>query len=62
LKRLPQSVEVIETAEGRFVVTTTADGETISRRVDPGQKPKRKPRKPIARATAVRRADKPPGG
>ena len=45
----PTSVEVLDTAEGRFVVATYADGSIIRKLVDPDQRPRRKPRKPIAR-------------
>jgi hypothetical protein len=46
----PTSVEVVDTAEGRFVVATYADGSAIRKLVDPNQRPRRKPRKPVARA------------
>ena len=49
-KSPPVSIEVVEEAEGRFVVTTFPDGEVVRRPVDPRAKPRRKPRKPYARA------------
>ena len=46
----PVSVEVRDEGEQRFVVLTYPDGEVERQLVDPTLKPKRKPRKPIARA------------
>jgi hypothetical protein len=46
----PISIEIVEEAEGRFVVTTFPDGEVVRRLVDPRAKPRKKPRKPYARA------------
>ena len=43
-------VEVTETAEGRYVVTTYEDASVVRRRVEEGSAPRRKPRKPFARA------------
>jgi hypothetical protein len=51
-----QDVRIAENSEGRFVVETYADGTVIRRRVEKDAKPRRKPRKPIARAW--RRKDK----
>jgi hypothetical protein len=45
-----QGVEVKESAEGRFIVETYDDGTVVRRRVEEGGKPRRKPRKPFARA------------
>jgi hypothetical protein len=45
-----RNVEVIEKEDGRFVVVTYADGEVVQKRIEPNQKPRRKPRKPFARA------------
>jgi hypothetical protein len=45
-----RSIEVVEAAGERFVVATYADGSIVRRRVDPNERPRRKPRKPIARA------------
>jgi len=52
-----RDVGVIESDEGRFVMTTYDDGSTVWRRVEKDAKPRRKPRKPYARAW--RPADKP---
>jgi len=49
-KRSPSSVEVIDSEEGRVLVLTYADGEVVRRTIDPSEKPRRKPRKPVARA------------
>jgi hypothetical protein len=46
----PQSVEVVENAEGRYVVVTYADGEVVRKLINPNERPQRKPRKPIAHA------------
>ena len=48
--RKPLKIEVHDEAIGRFIVATFADGEVVRRLVDPSEKPKRKPRKPYARA------------
>jgi hypothetical protein len=52
-KGRPTSVEVVENSEGRFVIATYADGSVVEKRVDPNARPKRKPRRPIARAGAA---------
>jgi|1185.fasta_scaffold1357177_2 hypothetical protein len=49
----PRSVEVVDTAEGRFVVATYPDGSVVRKLVDPNERPRRKPRKPIARASGA---------
>ena len=49
-KGRPESIEVIEEGGERFVEATYADGSIVRKRVDPNKRPKRKPRKPIARA------------
>ena len=49
-KGRPQSIEVVEERGDRFVVATYADGSVVRKRVDPNERPRRKPRKPIARA------------
>jgi hypothetical protein len=51
-KGKPRSVEVIEDAMGRFVMATYADGKVTRKQIDPNERPRRKPRKPFARATA----------
>ena len=50
MSKKPVNIEVIEEGGERFVLTTYNDGQVVRCRVDPNQKPKRKPRKPIARA------------
>jgi hypothetical protein len=45
-----RDIEVDENAEGRFVVETYEDGTIIRRRVEKSATPRRKPRKPFARA------------
>jgi hypothetical protein len=49
-KRKPLQIEILETEAGRLVVATYEDGEVIRTPVDPTLKPRRKPRKPYARA------------
>ena len=49
-KGKPLNVEVVEKEGCRFVIAVYADGEIVQKRIDPYQKPKRKPRKPFARA------------
>jgi hypothetical protein len=49
-KSKPHSIEVVEERGERFVVATYADGLVVRTRVDPNERPRRKPRKPIARA------------
>jgi hypothetical protein len=48
--RKPISVRVIEEDGARIVVATYAGGDEKRTPVDPSQKPRRKPRKPYARA------------
>jgi hypothetical protein len=48
----PISIRVTERAGERVVVATYADGGERRTPVDPSQKPRRKPRKPYARARA----------
>jgi hypothetical protein len=48
---------VVDAPEGRVLIATYADGEIVRTIVDPNRKPRRKPRKPFARAT-VERLDK----
>jgi hypothetical protein len=50
MKKKRQTIQIVKTSEGRFVVTTHTEGDTTRTRVEPNQRPKRKPRKPIARA------------
>jgi hypothetical protein len=45
-----QNIEVEENDEGRFVVESYEDGTIVRRRVEKDTKPRRKPRKPFARA------------
>jgi hypothetical protein len=52
-KRKPETVEVVDDGDRRYVVVTYADGSVMKKLVDPNQRPKRKPRKPIARAIPV---------
>jgi hypothetical protein len=49
-KGRPRSIEVVEEQGERFVVATYADGSVVRKRVDPNERPRRKPRRPIARA------------
>jgi hypothetical protein len=48
------SIQVVEEAEGRFVVLTFADGEVVREMVDLKKKATRRPRRPQARITAHR--------
>jgi hypothetical protein len=48
--RKPKSVEVIDEGDERVIVTTFADGEVSRTTVQPDQKPRRRPRRPWARA------------
>jgi hypothetical protein len=45
-----RGIEVEQNDEGRFVLETYEDGTVIRRRVEKGATPRRKPRKPFARA------------
>jgi hypothetical protein len=56
-KGKPSNVEVIEKAGCRFVIATYANGEIVQKRIEPDQKPKRKPRKPFARARKPLRSE-----
>ena len=47
-KGKPRNIEVVDDAGGRFVVETYADGEVV--RKNQNEVPRRKPRKPFARA------------
>jgi hypothetical protein len=49
-RRKPVKIEVHDEADGRFIVVTFAEGEVVRKLVDPSEKPRRKPRKPYARA------------
>lgn len=49
-KGRPHSIEVVEERGERFVVATYADGSVLRKPVDPNERPRRKPRKTIARA------------
>jgi hypothetical protein len=51
--RTPKSIEIIEEGDRRFAVMTYADGTIIRKLIDPNERPKRKPRKPIARARPI---------
>jgi hypothetical protein len=55
MPRTPVSIEVVEDAEVRFVITTFSDGTVDRKAVDPNQKRRRRPRRPIAKATIVDR-------
>lgn len=57
-KKNPYKVEIVETEEGRAVVVTYGDGEIVRKLVDPSEKPRRKPRKPFARAWSGDRLNK----
>jgi hypothetical protein len=47
----PQSIEVVENAGGRrYIVATYADGKVVRKLINPNERPRRKPRKPFARA------------
>jgi hypothetical protein len=45
-----RDVHVTENLEGRFVVETYDDGTVVRRRVEEDGRPRRRPRKPFARA------------
>jgi hypothetical protein len=49
-KDTPRSIEVVEERGERFVVATYPDGSVVRKLVDPNERPRRKPRKPITRA------------
>ena len=51
-KGKPRSVKVVERAGCRFIVATYVDGEVVCKKIDPNERPRRKPRKPFARARA----------
>jgi hypothetical protein len=51
---MPYSVEILETDQGRAVVVTFGNGEIVRKIIDPSEKPKRKPRRPVARARSDR--------
>ena len=44
--RKPVSIEVVDEADGRFVISTYADGAVVRDAVDRTKKPARKPRRP----------------
>jgi hypothetical protein len=46
----PRAIEVVESEGQRVVVSTYADGEVVRKPIDPNERPRRKPRKPFARA------------
>ena len=46
----PKSIEVVESEGQRVVVAIYADGEVVRKPIDPKERPRRKPRKPYARA------------
>ena len=48
-RRKPVSIEVVDEADGRFVVSTYADGTVDREAVDPTKKATRKPRRPQRR-------------
>jgi hypothetical protein len=48
-KTKPVSVEVVEEAGGRFVISTHADGEIVREAVVPKKAPIRRPRRPRQR-------------
>jgi hypothetical protein len=52
-KRMPISVQVVEEAAGRFVITTFPDGEIVRTLVDPNKKPARRPRRPFTKVKTV---------
>jgi hypothetical protein len=45
-----RNIEIDEDDDGRFVLETHDDGTIVRRRVEKGATPRRKPRKPFARA------------
>jgi hypothetical protein len=49
MPRKPVRVEVEGEGDARYVVLTYANGDVVRRRVDPCQKPKRRPRRPPTR-------------
>jgi hypothetical protein len=50
MARTPIHVVVVDEPDGRFVVSTFADGEIVRTLVDPNKKPTRRPRRPMTRA------------
>jgi hypothetical protein len=46
----PRSIEVVESEGRRVVVAIYPDGEVVREPVEPSARPRRKPRKPYARA------------
>jgi hypothetical protein len=52
-KGKPDSVEVVDTPDGRFVIANYSDGSVVRKLVDPNERPRRKPRKPVTRAKAA---------
>jgi hypothetical protein len=56
-KGKPRNVEVIEKEGCRFVIATYADGEVVQKRIEPNQKPRRKPLKPFALARKPLRSE-----
>jgi hypothetical protein len=51
MTKKPVSIVVVDEPNGRYVVSTSADGEVMKKLVDPKAKPRRRPRKPYAKAT-----------
>ncbi len=53
-RRKPVGIEVVEDAEGRFVVSTYADGEVVREAVDTARKALRQPRRPQRKLNSER--------
>jgi hypothetical protein len=56
MPRKPVTVEVEGEGDARYVVLTYANGDVVRRRVDPDQKPRRRPRRPPTRIQSIRSA------
>jgi len=54
MPREPVRVAVEGDGDARYVVLTYANGDIVRRRVDPDQKPRRRPRRPPTRIKPVR--------
>jgi hypothetical protein len=49
-KAKPSRIEVVEAGDGRFVQATYPDGEVVRTPIGADAKPRRKPRRPYAKA------------
>jgi|GEM_PF-4198356 len=52
--KAPLSIEVVDEAEGRFVIFTYANGDVVRKAVDPNRKPARRPRRPPTKLNSDR--------